>query len=200
MSAHESRAESERLLVAIVRTAAEVDAHEGLGADVLGEHVQRGTEGAGAVGRCTHAALNLHRLHGGGEVAHVHPEELCALSIVHRHAVGGDVDARRVGAAHAQRGVAYAVAGVAGHRYAGRERNQEGNVLAMVHLGYLLLIHVGVGHGGFLCGTDGGYLHGLQFHGLQRVNRLYCVHTGCTHKGSHQEILSHTCLFTFNYK
>ena len=194
--AHETRAEAHRLLVAVVGAAAEVDAHEGLGADVLGLHVQRGAEGTGAVGRRAHAALYLHRLHGGGEVAHVHPVELCALGVVHGHAVGRDVDARGVGAAHAQRRVADAVAGVAGHRHARRQRDEERDVLSVVHLGYLPFVHVSKGHGGLLRGAGRRHLHALQLHTLQRVYRLGGVHTGCPCECSHHpEILSHTLSF-----
>ena len=175
----------------VVGTATEVHSYEGLRADVLRLHVQCGTEGTGAVGRRSDTALYLHRLHAGGKVAHVDPVELCALGIVHGYAVGRDVDARRVGAAHAERRVAYAVAGVRGQRYGGGQRQQVGHVLSVVHLLQLFTVHVGEGHGRLLRGADGGHLHILQLDRLQRVHGLYRVNTCCPQCDNHQNNLFH---------
>ena len=88
--------------MAVVGAAGEVDAEERLHADVLSLHVERGSEGTGTVGRRTHAALDLYRLHAAGEVAHVDPEHLVRLGVVHRYAVGRDVDAAGIRSAHSE--------------------------------------------------------------------------------------------------
>ena len=121
VSAKQTGAETQCLLVAVVRSCAGVEADIGLSADVLGLHVQRSTEGTGAVGRGTGAALYLHALHRRGEVGHVDEVDLRALCVVDRHAVGRDVDAAGIHATHADGGVANAVAGVGGGGDGGRQ-------------------------------------------------------------------------------
>ena len=153
VSTQQSRTEAQRLLVGVVGTAAEVKAHIGCCPDVLRLHIDRCTERSSTIGRRTDTALNLHRLHTAGEVAHIHPEELRALSVVHRHTIGSDVDARGVCAAHAQGGVADAIACIAGHRDGGGQRQQVGDVLAVVDGLQRLPVHVSEGHRRVLPGS-----------------------------------------------
>ena len=96
----QSRAEGQRLLVAVVRARAGVKPQEGRGLQVVRLHVDGGSEGTRAVGAGARSSLYLHALHVAGEVAHVHPVHLSALRVVQGNAVGGDVDAAGVYATH----------------------------------------------------------------------------------------------------
>ena len=162
--------------MAVVAATAEVDAKVWLCTDVVCLHIQRCTKGTGTVGGCSYTTLYLHRLHTAGEVAHVDPKKLSTLGIVHGDAVGCDVDAAGVCATNTQCGVADAVTSVAGHRHRGCQRQQEGNVLAVVDGLQLFLVHVGKGHRRLARSSRRYDLYVLQLYAFQRVQ--LCVHYG----------------------
>ena len=172
MSAKQTGAKAQRLLVAIVRTCTGVEADIGLSADVLGLHVQRGTEGTGAVGRGTCTALYLHALHRRDEVGHVDEVDLRALCVVDGHTVGSDVDTARVNATHADGGVADPVAGIGGRGDGGRQREDIRDILPEVHLFDLFLCERREGHRCLLVGAGGSHLYVLELIRADGVYRL----------------------------
>ena len=96
MATQQSCAEAHCLFMTIVRARTEVDADKRVDTDILCQHIDGGAEGTGTIGRGTHTALYLHGLHTAGEITHIHPGKSCTLGIIHRDAVGGDVDTGRV--------------------------------------------------------------------------------------------------------
>ena len=160
----QSGAKANGLLMTIVGTAAEVDAHVWSDTDILRQHIDGSAEGTCAVGRRAHTALYLHRLHAAGEVTHVDPVESGTFGIVHGDAVGGDVDARGVSTAHSDGSIADTITSVRRHRHRRCERQQIGHILSEVHALQLFLRHVGEGHGGLLRGTCRRHLHALQLY------------------------------------
>ena len=130
-------------------------------------------EGAVAVGRSAHAALDLHAAHQGAVGVHVGPEDRLVFRGVERHAVQGDVDAGAAGAADAHiRGAgAHAVlAPGEDARRAGEEHRQfdagDGEVLQ--------LAAADVGHGvrGVLGGADSADHDFLELLHLEGIRRL----------------------------
>ncbi len=146
VAAEESRRHLDSLFVGIERPVGSRHHRGAFARRGVGEHVDRGSEGACAVGRRSGSALHLNVAQRRCEVGHVDPVYVVALAVVDGHAVGRDVDARRVAASHAQSAVAYSSAGVAGGYDRGRHLEQTGNVAAVVATRYLLAAHVGEGH------------------------------------------------------
>ena len=153
----------------VVRAARKVECGPGLQSDVFGLHVHRCAKCARAIGRSAHSALHLNTSKARCKVAHVYPIEQTAFGIVHRDAVGGNVNATGIGAANAHRGISHAVASIAGGNNRGHGCEQEGDVAPCVKALNLFLRHVGKGHWCFLCGASSHHLHILQLITAKRI-------------------------------
>ena len=187
MSTQQSCAEPQRLLMAVIRTATEVNANERFRTDILRLHVQRSTKGAGTIRRGSHTTLYLHRLHTTGKVTHVHPVELGRLGIVHRDSVGRDVDTAGIRTTHTQRRIAYAVSSIRRHSYRGSQRQQVWNILTMVDSLQLIFTHIGKCHWHLSGGTGRHHLYVLQLHTFQCIC-LFRLCSQChTHQRQHQK-------------
>ena len=138
----------------------------------LGAEGDRAAEGAVAVGRGAHAALDLDAAHQGAVGVHIGPEDRLVLRGVERHAVEGDVDAGAARAADAHIAGARAHAVLAPGDDAGRAGEEHrkldtggGEVLQ------LAAADVGHGEGGVLGGAHGADHDLLQLLDLQGIRR-----------------------------
>ena len=165
----QSAAHFHRLLVGVERTVGSGHLSVRLVAEVRRHHVDRRTEGAGAVGRRAHAALYLNAFQAGQQVGHIHPEDVVALGVVDGNAVDRDVDAAAVGASDAHRGVTDAGTGIAGGHHRRRHRQHLRKVLAEIDLFNLFLRHIGKSDGSGLRGTGGYHLHLVHLRVVQTV-------------------------------
>ena len=92
-----------------------------------------------------------------------------AFGIVHRNAVGGDVDTCPVRSAHTQGGIADACSGITGGQCRRCHTEQIRDILPEVLLFEFLFRHVGKCYGSLRSGTCGYYLHLLQVYYFQAV-------------------------------
>ena len=169
MAAHEARTDVDRLLVGVVRAVRERGVAAELGAERRRGHVDRTAESARAVGRGAGAALHLHVAHGRNEVRRVVEVGRMRVGVVQRYAVGRNVQAGGVRAAHAHRGGTHAHARFGGGDHRGGRRQHERYVEAVVVFLDRFARDVGIGHRSFLRGARGGYFDLLEIVHAQRI-------------------------------
>ena len=112
VTAEHTRTEAKGLAIGIIHTVRS----RYFGISVLrgriGEHVDTCTERSGTVHTRSGAALYLHIAERRGKVGHIDPIYIMTLGIVDWHTVGCDIDTRAVGAAHTDRRISHACAGI----------------------------------------------------------------------------------------
>ena len=146
VSAEESGADTEGLLVRVIHAVASGELGVGVEGRGVGEEIYGAAEGPGAVGARAGSALNLDGADTGGDVGHVDPVDAVALGVVYGHAVGCDVYAGGIGAAEADGGVAHPGAGVACCEERGGHTEEIGHIAAVVGALENILAHVGERH------------------------------------------------------
>src|SRR4051812_38366396 len=78
----------------------------------IGLQIDCCTECASAIGRCSHAALNLDALRRCCDVGDINPIHALGFTIIVRYAIEGDVDARRIATAYPDARVPYSRASI----------------------------------------------------------------------------------------
>ena len=178
MAAHESRTDLQRLFVGVVgaigkgRFARKFARHRG------GGHIHRTAEGSRTVGRGSGTALYLDRSDRRSHVGRIVPIDRVALGIVHRHAVGCDIDARSIRTAQTERRTADAVAGIRRSHL-----QQRRHVAAEIPARNRFSADIGICHRSFAIDAGSGHLdllqfvqfHGIRSHGV-RFHRFVRVH------------------------
>ena len=132
MISDQARAESDCLLLRIVAAVGGIDLGMRLLGLGIGLHIDRCAKGSCAIGRCTCAPLHLDTAQRTGKVGGIDPIVALLLSIVHRDAIGCDIDTAGIDAADAQRGIADAHSGIARRSERGGHIEQEGDVHAYI--------------------------------------------------------------------
>lgn len=157
-------------LVGVERTIGTVELrHYGFIDAAFGLHIDTGSEGTGAVGRCSCATLHLHILYGRREVGHIYPEQVVAFGIVHRDAVYSDIDTRAVSASYTKSRIADARSRIRCGQRGRSHAQQVGNILPEVHFFKFGFAYIGKCYGSFCCSTCGYYLHFLQVDYFQTI-------------------------------
>ena len=183
MAAHESRTDLQRLFVGVVgaigkgRFARKFARHRG------GGHIHRTAEGSRTVGRGSGTALYLDRSDRRSHVGRIVPIDRVALGIVHRHAVGCDIDARSIRTAQTERRTADAVAGIRSGDHRRSHLQQRRHVAAEIPARNRFSADIGICHRSFAIDAGSGHLdllqfvqfHGIRSHGV-RFHRFVRVH------------------------